>query len=60
MIDLCKLELVIASYLRGLDRSYDHQTIFELSQFVVKQSELFIHNVIRQEVDRIKNEPQST
>ncbi len=54
MINLCKLELIIASYLRGINRPYDHQTVAELSQSVVKQSEMFIHNVIRQEVDRIK------
>lgn len=60
MINLGNLELVIASYLRELDRAYDNKTIFELSRLVVKQSELFMHNVIRQEVDRIKKEPQST
>jgi hypothetical protein len=56
LIDLCKLELIVASYLRGLGRTYDHETIFELSQSVAKQSEMLIHSLIRQEVDRIKHE----
>lgn len=55
MINLSKLEAVIASYLRGNQLPCDRQTVSHLSRAVVNQAEMLIHSLIRQEIERTKN-----